>query len=65
MYAFFTKTIIIDKETPPIRQHEGDNNAHFINKELMLHISTSTKPSLESFIILTYITTARIWNWLS
>ena len=40
MYAFFTKTLITDKEKSLIRQHEEDYNAHAVNKGLLAHMST-------------------------
>ena len=66
MYAVFTNTILTDKGKYLFRQHEGDYNAHSIHKELLAHILTSTKASLESSILITYITTSKFgtgaWN---
>ena len=65
-YAIFTNTLLTDNGKPPVRQQKGDYNTHTIYKELLVHIRTSTKSSVESFTILKYIKTARsgtgAWN---
>ena len=66
MYAVFTNTLITDKGKYFIRQYEGDYNAHAIHKELLVRMSTSTKASVVSSTITTYITIAKFghgtWN---
>ena len=66
IYAVFTNTHLTDKRKYLVSQHEGDYNAHTIYKELLAHILTSTKASLQSSTILTYVATANFgtgaWN---
>ena len=66
MYVVFSNTLLADKVKSLVRQHEGDYNAHIIHKELLEHMSTSTKASVVASIIITYITTAKFgtstWN---
>ena len=66
MYAVFTNTLLTDKGKPLDNQHEGGYNVHVIHKEILTHMLTSTKYSLESSTILKYITTAKFgtddWN---
>ena len=66
MYTHFINTLLADKGKSLVSQHEGDYNAHAIYTELLAHILTSTKASLESSTIITYITTAKLgtgaWN---
>ena len=62
MYAAFTNNLLTDKEKPLVRQHEGDYNAHAIHRELLAHMSISTKASVVSSTILTYTTTAKFGN---
>ena len=57
------------QEKSLVRQHEGYYNAYAIHKALLAHMSTSTKVSVVSSAIFTYITTAKFgngtWNGLS
>ena len=66
MYAVFTNTLSTDKGKSLVIQHKGEYNAHVIHKELLVHMLTSTKASLESSTIITCITTAKFgtgtWN---
>ena len=61
-YTFFvyTKTLQTDKGKFLVRRHENDYDAHIIHKELIAHAQRSTKASVDTLALLTYITSARL-----
>ena len=60
MYAVFAEVLLTDKEKSLVRSHELHWDAQKIHEELLAHAETSTKASVESAQILTYITTANL-----
>ena len=60
MYAVFVECLLTDKGKILVRSHELHWDAQKIHEEFLAHAETSTKASVESSQILTYITTANI-----
>ena len=60
MYAVFSKTLLTDKGKSLVREHERDYNAQQVHKKLLDYAQKSTKASVESSQLLTYITSARL-----
>ena len=58
MYAVFAETLLTDKGKSLVRSHERHWDAQRIHTELLAYAETSTKASVESAQVLTYITTA-------
>ena len=59
MYAVFISTILADKGKPLVRKYEGDYDDYTIHRELLAHVSTSTKASVVSSTILACITISK------
>ena len=62
VWIVFIITLITNKGKSLVKKHERDYNTHVINTELLAHMLISTKASVVSFTILTYITTAKFGN---
>ena len=60
MYAVFTKTLLTDKGKSLVREHEDEYNAQLVYSKLVDHAQRSTKASVESSQLLTYITSTRL-----
>ena len=60
MYAVFAKTLLTDKGKSLVREHEKDYNAQQIHTKLLDYAQRSTKASVESSQLLTYITSTRL-----
>ena len=58
MYTVFAEVSLIDKRKSLVRSNELHWDAQKIREELLAHAETSTKLSVESAQILTYITNA-------
>ena len=62
MYKVLTNALLTDKDKSLVRQHEGDYNVHTIRKELLAYMVTSTKASVVSSIIITFVAIANFGN---
>ena len=60
IYSVFVSTLLIDQGKKFVREYEDDYDAHRIYKKLLTHAKESTKASIDSSNILSYITSARI-----
>ena len=60
MYAVWAKTLLTDKGKSLVRKHKKDYNAQQIHTDLLAHVQKSTKASVESSQLLTYITSTRL-----
>ena len=60
MYAVFEKTLLTDKGKALVRNHQKRYDAQLIYKELCEYALQSTKASLDSSSLLTYLTTIRL-----
>ena len=60
MYAGFTEVSLTEKGKSLVRSHELHWDAQNIHEDLLAHAETSTKASVESAQILTYIPTANL-----
>lgn len=60
MYAVFERTLLSDKGKALVREHTGDFNAQAVYKELCTYALKSTKATLDSSTMLTYITSSRL-----
>ena len=60
IYAVFSKTLLTDKGKSLVREHEKDYNAQLVHKKLLDYAQKSTKASVKSSQLLTYITSARL-----
>ena len=59
MYSVFVINLLTERVTLLVRTFERYYNADFVHKKLLENMSISTKTSVESSTILTYITTAK------
>ena len=60
MYAVFTKTLLTDKGKSLVRDHEKNYDAQKIHKKLLDYAQRSTKASVDSSQLLSYITSTRL-----
>jgi Reverse transcriptase (RNA-dependent DNA polymerase) len=62
VYAVLESKVLTDRGKAIVRTHETDFNAQAVYKKLREHHLQSTKASIESSTILSYITSARLGN---
>jgi hypothetical protein len=60
MYAVFERTLLSDKGKALVREHTDNFNAQTVYKELCAYALESTKATLDSSTMLTYITSSRL-----
>jgi hypothetical protein len=60
MYTAFERTLLSDKGKALVREHTIDYDAQTVFKDLSAYALQSTKATLDSSIILTYITSSRL-----
>ena len=60
VYAMFNKTLLSDNGKKLVRQHENDKDAHAVYRKFCDIALRSTKTSIQSSDVLTYITSSRI-----
>ena len=60
MYAAFIRILKVDFAKGLVRQHERNRDAQVVFAKLLTRYRDSTKSSLDSSMLLTYITTARL-----
>jgi hypothetical protein len=60
MYAVFERTLLSDKGKALVREHTADFNAQAVYKEICAYALKSTKATLDSSTMLTYITSSRL-----
>jgi hypothetical protein len=60
MYAVFERTLLSDKGKALVREHTADFDAQQVYSELCAYALKSTKATIESSNILTYITSSRL-----
>ena len=60
MYSIFVKTLQTDQGKVFVREHEDDYNAQEVFHKLKDHSLKSTKATIDSSKILSYITSAKI-----
>jgi hypothetical protein len=62
MYAVFKHTLLSDKGKALVREHTVDFDAQTVYKELCVYALKSTKATIDSSTMMTYITSSRLGN---